>query len=482
MQRLLLSLVLFCAPDTLPARDPVQALRLEQKGLVRCLTFSPDGTLIAFGVSPTGLAPSCEPATILIDPGTGREKRRFAPPTRDTSPSRISFSPDGSRLAVGHHFSRIVLYSVCGGGPAIVLDSPSHAGEPFAFSQDGQYLASTHGVAGERAGKLVDSFGVWDVRTGKRLRPAGVRSFGLVRGFAFSSDSKTLVAEHHLPLRREGIGPGARLTWKSSTQVWEVATARWVGQAGTDSVWSDWAVKLPVPGQRIRELGAPGLNYPAPSSIRGASLENALGGGHRIRQLSDGTLLLLPRYREQKVLLLTHRTEGILLVQASSGKLLARFTDFSGGLLAAVALSPDGARLAAAGERPGKTTSTVSIWDISKCVVIPNPPRAPLTTRELGQCWLGLAGDSGERAHRAMRALVARPRQAVQLCEQRLGPPLTKRGQEVRVVRAIDVLERLGTKEAVQVLERATKSSCGLVARYSREALTRLRSVGRKAT
>jgi hypothetical protein len=158
------------------------------------------------------------------------------------------------------------------------------------------------------------------------------------------------------------------------------------------------------------------------------------------------------------------------------------------GPVTCLAFSPDGTRLAS-----GSLDATALVWQ--------QKPLAPLTTseqdarsaQELKVLWSDLASAEASQAYRAIWNLAGAAEQAVTLLQARLQPPTNEEGpparaelpsdpgtavpppESLRRLRALEVLERIGTPEAYRLLQAlATDAPEPQVAAEARAALGRL--------
>jgi RNA polymerase sigma factor (sigma-70 family) len=209
------------APDgrTLAAASRDQTVRLwnmttgqeirrlpNHEGSVRFVAYSPDGTRLATGVSPSGVVH-------LWDAATGEKVRQLKHAGHWVG--HVAFSPDGKIVAAGASRHVILLWDAATGQLLRQLDGGEKASfaVPIAFSPDGQYLAS--GGEGE-------TVRLWNVASGKEERRFEVKSPlpkeeagppfnpGIGEAVAFSPNGRTL----------------ASAALRSPVRIWEVATGK----------------------------------------------------------------------------------------------------------------------------------------------------------------------------------------------------------------------------------------------------------------
>jgi WD40 repeat protein len=176
---------------------------------VLCLSFSPDGQLLAVGRGSKGTKRS---EVAILDTLTGRE--RFVLGDVPGLVEGITFSRDGGKLAVvwigvgnGGRLSGggLRVWDLSGERPFATLREDSRVTTSVSFSRDGQTLVS---------GGMDGAVRIWDTGTGVE-RAVLKGSPGVVVSATFSRDSKNLVAVI--------LGPKIDT---GSVKVWDVGVPR----------------------------------------------------------------------------------------------------------------------------------------------------------------------------------------------------------------------------------------------------------------
>lgn len=159
---------------------------------VNCLATSPDGRVLAVGVSDMGRDGTNR--IVVFDTTTGT--RLFELPTRRKFNTTLTFSSDGQRLAAGFN-GAVQIWDVPNRKLLRTLDGFERGITRLAFSPKEDFLA-----AGTSDGQVW----IWATATGRRIQVFETGTRG-VRSLAFSADSKLLVTA----------------TNKAPVAVWEVA-------------------------------------------------------------------------------------------------------------------------------------------------------------------------------------------------------------------------------------------------------------------
>jgi hypothetical protein len=375
---------------------------------------------------------------------------------------------------------------------------------------------------------------LWDAVKGKALRRfAEARSLGepgeqrflLTGRFAFSADSRTMAVEsvRQEPLwdTREKMDPRpAVYRYQVAVELWDVTSGKRLGPVGEPSPPIDsrnW------PTGQLEKVGA---------EAGGFRVRALPGGRYLLLPDYDRTPSPITLSRPDP-----YRSGPLVLSDAATGKELRRFEDFKDGQFLSAALSPGGDTLAAVGSADAAHPNIVlMIWDVSDLVRACRRP-SDYSDDELEGLCDDLASDDAAKANRAMRALAAVPGRAAPLLADRVRPVdaagaprliadltaddpdvrlkaavgLTRLGEaarpalekalagqpsdetrrevegllkkldgpppaeEVRGVRAIDVLERIGdakAREALKALAGGAPES--LTTRAAKDALDRL--------
>jgi WD40 repeat protein len=297
-----------CQPATLHVLgDP----RLRHWDHVRCVRFSPDGTILASG--------STDRTVKLWDAETGREIQTLR--GHSTVVASLSFSSDGELLASGSLDAAVNVWDV-GTGRLLRTLGGSRLGKSVAavcFHPGGKQLATARND---------DTVNLWDAKTGKRL--GTLQQADTARTLTFSPDGTLLVfVSDHEPV-----------------SVREVATGKVVRQIGTR-------------GERLRSIHI---------SPDGKTLAT---GGDRIGIWDMATGRSLRTFPDEATAPARFSPDGKTLATAGSDYTIAlwdlatglkqRTLDGHRGPVYSLCFSPDGKKLASGGR-----DQTIQLWDLSK--------------------------------------------------------------------------------------------------------------------
>jgi WD40 repeat protein/serine/threonine protein kinase/tetratricopeptide (TPR) repeat protein len=296
----------------LPRGDEFVLLRGHQ-GTVRSVAFSPDGQRLVTG----GIDGTVKVWDLTVHPEYGSVQRAVG------EPEAIAFADNGARLVIAQRGGRVLTTdsdtsALVGPAPQVALTSKwMTPAEPACLDMDGRWLA---GVSQEDPTVAK----CWEARTGQERLV--LRGHTLPVGLVTSSPGGRRIATS--APRWSPVGPGPRgEPPRAEVKVWDGAE-----------------------GRPLLELAEPGLSVT------------------RLALSSEGDRLALAGLQvtsvpgEEKT-----RREAVLRVYAIDGGQMIH--SFSGGddPFLGLAFSPDGTRLAAAGnlsEDP-RTARTVLLWDLA---------------------------------------------------------------------------------------------------------------------
>jgi dipeptidyl aminopeptidase/acylaminoacyl peptidase len=165
-----------------------QKFRVEQPRGIRFVAFSPDGTTL--------VTSDYHATTATLRDATTGQVRWVAP--NDVSASAVAFSPDGKTLAVGGQNGCTRIWDIATRQKRITLEGHVDWVLQLAFTPDGKFLVT---CGRDRTARL------WDLTTGKEIRTFAGHTDN-VEALALSPDGRTL----------------ATTSWDKTIKLWEVAT------------------------------------------------------------------------------------------------------------------------------------------------------------------------------------------------------------------------------------------------------------------
>jgi WD40 repeat protein len=461
------------------------------------LAFPPDGRVLASGQTGQAL--------VLWDVLTGKALTPLGGHT--ASPKAIAFTRDGRRLhtaaadgmvatwrvhaglrgkerfrqvAPTYHFRARYLYDpsfafspgldylarAAWSGGAQVLDlktgqdaisawSDNFQGPTLAFSPDGKTLALGRG------GFRVDgSLERWRLASGKEL-PALKFPKRSVAGIAFSPDGQHIAIATH----RDGNGAIGR---RPELRVYLAATGK---ELPTFKPVDLGPIEGFVPlaytpgGLHLVVTGHSELHFFDP--LTGAAGRRLAFGGMRQPApifSADGRTVAVATVRPEM------NTTGVALWELRTGR--KRWEQaVVNTTVTALALSADGKMLAS-----GHSDTTVHVWDITSRLLA--RPTERLAPGEADRLWTALAAADAAAAYTAMRKLATAPKEAVALIRKEVRPAGKKalgEAELIRPMRAIEVLEWIGSAEARAVLGALAKGDAdAALTNEARRALDRV--------
>ncbi len=346
---------------------------------LRALAFAPGGKLLA---TAGGDANDRDTEVRLWDAATGKEVRVCAGHTGAVL--CLAFAPDGKVLASGGEKEKLPrLWDAATGKPLPPPwpeDNDSSLDQrvtALAFTPDGKHLA----IGGDD-GQVT----LLDVKTGKAQCLCKGHD-GRITTLAFSRDGKALITG----------------SLDRTVRHWEVATGAEVRRYGTH----EDAIKAVAWSPDGRVLAAGSGDWQGTvflwDAATGKELGRITGGQARLYQVTFSP--------DGRTLAVGGGDAAVRLWEVATLRERRSFAGHPGGVRC-LAFAPDGHTLVTGG-----ADSTLLVWDMS------GPARpGPLPAAELERLWADLGSAEADRAHAAVRRLVAAPRQAVEYLGQRLRP------------------------------------------------------------
>jgi WD40 repeat protein len=364
-------------------------LRKAQPEVATSIALSPDGRTLISGHSKLA----------VWDPATGKLLREL--PLSSAYPPSMAFAPDGSTVAVGTAGGAVHLWNLRAGRENLVLRGHEQGVRSVAFSPDGAALLS---------GSLDQTVCLWEIATGKevfRFRHPGRE----VTCVAFSPDGTILASSGN------SVGPDRASGASNKILLWDARTGKELHQ--------------------IRERGT-----------HVAALSFSPDGTWLAAGLQDTTVLVWDTAPFHRV--------GVVPVQELAGTMLeALWADLAGedagqgyrAVWAMAAARHQGVAFLrerlkpAAGVPPGHIRQLISDLDHARFAVRTAASKRLETLGEVAEPAIqrALAESPALEVRKRLEALLANPR-------------VVRSAERVRTLRAIQVLEQIGSQDARNVL------------------------------
>jgi RNA polymerase sigma factor (sigma-70 family) len=460
------------------------------QGPVAFVVFAPDGKALATG---------SQDGTVRVWGATGKQLHEFRP----AGPS--VFTPDGKSLvSYGWEDGKVRVWDLSTGKE--VRQFQAHAPEPgqnavqaVALSRDGKTLVTCR--------YRDQSLCLWDLPTGKQLHNFGGKQKDWPQTVALAADGKTLASVH------------SKGGFTVVLHLWEVATGKHLCEISGEKDGKIVAPAFSSDGKIVAAVSITHERPSMGTADYTVCLWDT-ATGKELRRLPEKPVSREDAGRDSLAFSPDDRTlawgqqRGVApqVWEIRTGKVRREFHGFRGGVLC-VGFSPDGTLLAS-----GSADGTALLWDISGAHLARPGQNVQLTAKEFNTLWADLEGEDAVKAEQAMRTCTQSSEQAVALVQrhlpsvvdarrlaqligdldsedfsarenatkeleklaaaaepalrkalegnpsvemrrriERLLEPRSLRTERVRTERSIELLERLGTPEARQVLETLAK-------------------------
>ena len=352
------------AAAAIAGRDPAEPMTDVPGHEAQCVTFSPDGSLLAYGSGNL---------VKIADADTGKTLRIFR--GHDAPVLAVTFSPDGTLIATASGDGTARISDSATGRLRLRLTGHDYAVTAVAFSPDGARLAT---ASGDRTAR------VWDVTSGFGLNRLAGHDYA-VNAVAFSPDG-TLIAtgseDHTVRLWDAATGTPLRKPGRHGGPVTSVAFSpdgTLVASASSDRTTRIWETSISTYRTALTGHGGP-VNDVA-FSPDGALIATASSDGTACTwDTSTGTRHATLTGHDKEVTAVAFSPGGALIATASIDRTV-RTWDANGSLQAtltgqtrqvtALSFASTATIMATASEE-----NAVRVWDASTAITVPAKPVA----------------------------------------------------------------------------------------------------------
>ncbi|SRR5579883_939430 len=362
----------------------------EHHGSVASLRFSPDGrSLISIGR---------DEGVLRWDLATNKPRQQFSWKRNDIGP--VALSSDGNTLAMcpWPKPNEVRLLDLPTGQRRRLRGNEEDFVNALAFSSNGRLLAMGEGVDGD--GQVIH---IRDLRNGKEVRQ--IKGFrNNVECLCFSPDSKVLAC---------GMWMWGDARSQRALYLWDIASGKELFHLDDHQRGPHTPIAF-SPDSKV--LATVAIDRDESSNVLMWHIETGKElcrhTGHRewvgsVAFSPDGKLIASGTSG-------TGKDSSVHLWEAATGRLIRRFEGHHSGVTS-VAFSPDGWTVAS-----GAGDSTILLWDITgRAGIPPTPMRSP---RELDACWADLTNEDAAKAYDAVWRFIAAPEQAVPFLRKHLSP------------------------------------------------------------